>query len=189
MFAAAVGSAGVTTFTMFVVVVAALYVGVKFKIVGKECLDRFITGATDTAVKVDAGFGKSRLRTAANASADENVRTELLEHGCKCAMSFAIGINDCCVDDLSFFYLINLKLRGMTEMLKDLFVLISDCNFHTMISFSEILNLDRLSAGQITKRRYILPHESVLFLSCTMTGVKKGGGRGKFFRRRDELIV
>ena len=93
MFAAAVATAGVTCFAMLVVMVVTVNIGIVAQTSAEQCAHRRVSVPADTAVELDARFGQSRLRTAADASANQSVHAVLHQESCQCAMTTAVGIN------------------------------------------------------------------------------------------------
>ena len=131
---ATVVAAGVS-FTVMVVVVAP-YVGVKSKRTAEQRIGCGIAISADSAVKLDACVGKRHLCTTADASANKSVNVERGKKSCECSVTTAVGIDYFTVYDFSVFCGINLKLLGMTEVLKDLSVFVSYCNFYCTVSFA-----------------------------------------------------
>ena len=131
--AAAVVAAAMTFAVVSVMI--ALYVGIKSKRTVKQCFNCCITGAARTAVKLDACLVKCDLCTAADASANKCVNTKRGKELRKCSMTAAVSIYYFTVYDFSVFCGINLKLLGMAEVLKDMSVFVSYCNFHCIVSF------------------------------------------------------
>ena len=77
MLAAAVVTAGMTFLAVRMVMVVTVNIGIVAQTSVEECAHRRISIPTDTAVELDARFGQSRLRTAADASANQSVHTVL----------------------------------------------------------------------------------------------------------------
>ena len=124
------------TFSMLMVVVVALDVRVIAEIVRKIRLDRCIARTADTAVELDARTRKCHLCAAADTAADQGIYVLLREKSRKRAVTAAVRIHDLRRNDLTILYCVDLKLLGMSEVLKDLSVFISYCNFHKFISIS-----------------------------------------------------
>ena len=118
MLAAAVVPAGVPSLAVLVVMVIAVDIGIVAQISAEQCAHRCVSVAADTAVELDACFGQCRLRTAADASADQSVYTVLHQEACQCAVTAAIGVNDFRMSDFAVRSFIKLELLGVTEMLK-----------------------------------------------------------------------
>ena len=118
MLAAAVVTAGVTSFAVFVVMVVTVNTGIVAQIPVEQCAHRRVSVPADTAVELDARFGQSCLRTAADASANQSVHALLHQEACQCAVTTAIGVNDFRMSDFAVRSFIKLELLGVTEMLK-----------------------------------------------------------------------
>ena len=136
MIAAAVVTAGVTSFAVRMVMVVTVNIGIVAQISAEQCAHRCVSVPADTAVELDARFGQSCLRTAADASANQSVHAVLHQEACQCAVTAAVGVNDFRMSDFAVHSFIKLELLGVAEMLKDLTVFIGNCNFHNRISFA-----------------------------------------------------
>ena len=136
MLAAAVVTAGVTSFAVLVIMVVTVNIGIVAQISAEQCAHRRVSVPADTAVELDARFGQCCLRTAADASANQSVHTVLHQEACQCAVTTAVGVNDFRMSDFAVHSFIKLELLGVTEVLKDLTVFIGNCNFHNGISFA-----------------------------------------------------
>ena len=136
MLAAAVVTAGVTFFAVRMVMVVAVNIGIIAQISAEQCAHRRVSVSADTAIELYARFGQSRLRTAADASANQSVHAVLHQEACQRAVTAAVGINNFRMSDFAVRSFIKLELFGMAEMLKDLTVFIGNCNFHNGISFA-----------------------------------------------------
>ena len=136
MLAAAVVTAGVTSLAVRMVMVVTVNIGIVVQTSAEQSLHRCVSVPADTAVELDARFGQSCLRTAADASANQSVHTVLHQEACQCAVTAAVGINDFRMDDFAVRSFINLELFSVAEMLKNLTVFIGNCNFHNGISFA-----------------------------------------------------
>ena len=136
MLAAAVVTAGVTSLAVRMVMVVTVNIGVVAQTSAEQSLHRCVSVPADTAIELDACFGQCRLRTAADATANQSVYTVLHQKACQCAVTAAVGINNFRMRDFAVHSFIKLELFGMAEMLKDLTVFIGDCNFHNGISFA-----------------------------------------------------
>ena len=69
MLAAAVVTAGVTSFAVRMVMVVTVNIGIVVQTSAEQCAHRRISVPADTAVELDARFGECCLRTAADAPA------------------------------------------------------------------------------------------------------------------------
>ena len=131
---AAVISAGMLLSMM--VVVVALYVGIKSKRTAEQCFDCGIRRATNTAVKLDSCLCQCHLCATADAAANKCVNAERGKKSCKCSVTATVGIHYFAAYNFSVLCVINLKLFGMAEVLKDLSVFVSYCNFYCTVSFA-----------------------------------------------------
>ena len=77
MLTAAVLTAGVTFLAMLVVMVVAVNIRIVAQTSAEQCAHRCVSVSADTAVELDARFGQSCLRTAADASANQSVHAVL----------------------------------------------------------------------------------------------------------------
>ena len=111
------------------VVVVTFYVRIKSKRAAEECFDCGITGTADSAVKPDASLSECHLCATADATANKCIHVECGKQSCKCSVTAAVGINHFAIDYFPVLCDINLELLGMTEVLKDLSVFLSYCNF------------------------------------------------------------
>ena len=133
MRSAAVTTAGVSFFTMFVVVVIASDLGIEIQFICKQSVYCIVARAANSAEKLNARTRKCHLSTTANSAANENISTHCLQKARKCAVTASIRVDDLGRNDLSILYCVDLKLLRVTEMLKDLSVFVSNCNFHIFI--------------------------------------------------------
>ena len=112
------------------VVVVARYVGIKSERAVKQRIGCGIAIPADSAVKLDTCHSKCHLCTTADPSANKCINTQRGKKSCKRSVTAAVGIDYFTVYDFSVFCGINLKLLGVTKVLKDLSVFVSYCNFH-----------------------------------------------------------
>ena len=89
----------------------------------------------NAAEQLDSCLCQSRLRAAADPAANQHLHLQSGKHACKRTVSAAVGINDFRGEDFAVLYVVNLKLPGMTEVLKDLSIFISYRNFHFCLPF------------------------------------------------------
>ena len=108
MLAAAVVTAGVTSFAVRMVMVVTVNIGIVAQISAEQCAHRRVGVPADTAVELDARFGQSCLRTAADASANQSVHAALHQEACQCAVTAAVGVNDFRMSDFAVRCFINL---------------------------------------------------------------------------------
>ena len=147
---AAVIAAGMA-FPMMMVVMIALYIRVELQIAGYKSFHSGICIAGYTAEQPDPGCGQRHLGTAANAAADQHICIQGGEHTGQSAVAAAVGVHHLRCNDLTVLDIINLKLLGVTEVLEDHTVFISDCDSHNIFSFRFfILTIDSvLEAGSL----------------------------------------
>jgi hypothetical protein len=125
-----------TALAVLVVVVIASDLGIEIQLIGKECAYRLITGAADTAKQLDAGTRKSHLCAASDTAADKYRYVLLREKSRQRTVTATARADHLGGYYRSVFHRIDFKLLGVSEMLKDLSVFISYCNFHYVISIS-----------------------------------------------------
>ena len=131
---AAVIAAGVAL-AMVMVMVITPDIGIEIQLTRRECFHRRVCAAGHAAVELNARRSQSHLGTAANAAADQHVRMQSCQDPSQGAVAAALGIDHFGRHDLSVLHLIDLKLGRMAEVLENLTVFISNCNFHCMFSF------------------------------------------------------
>ena len=131
--AATMVTAGVLLSVM--VVVIAFCIGVIGKGSGDTGSNRIVCISADTAEQLNTCLGKSHLGAAANTSANEDINAEAGKQPCQCAVTASVCVNDLCLYNGIVLDIIHLELCGMAEVLKDISVFISDCNFHLTVSF------------------------------------------------------
>lgn len=130
---AAVGTARVT-FSMVVVMIAP-DIGVEVQLACCQCFCCCISVAGNTTVKPDTRIAECHLRTAANTAADQGIHLQGAQNACQRTMTAAIGVHDFRRNDSSIFHIVDFKLFGVTEVLKDFSGFVSDCDSHNIISF------------------------------------------------------
>ena len=134
MFSAAVIAAGMA-FTVVMVMMVAADIGVECQRAFHKSGNCRVSAAGHTAVELDTCGCQSHLGTAADAAADQNVGLQSGQDTGQSAVAAAIGVNDLGGYDLAILDVIDLKLLGVAEMLEDLTVFISNCDFHNCDSF------------------------------------------------------
>ena len=128
--ASAAVAAAVVFFAVMVVVVIAFCGRV---IVESACCEAFhslVSITLDAAEQLYARLSQRHLCAAANSSADEHVCAESGKKTCKSAVTAAVGGNNFGGDYLAILHGVELKLLGVTKMLKNLSIFVSYCNFH-----------------------------------------------------------
>ena len=171
--AAAVAAAGVTFFVVVIAVMAALYAGIESKISGKKCFHSVVRIAGHTAVQLDTCRAECRLRTAADAAADQDFSVQHAQHAGQRAVAAAVGADDLGGNDLSVLNIIDLEKFGMTKMLEDHTVVVCNRDFHIDFSFfaldDSIISLSRQMSTSRNNARcmfaeyicYSSPHTAV----------------------------
>ena len=126
--AASVITAGVT-FAVMIVVIAA-DIGVEAQRACKQVFHRGVSVTTATAVQGDTCLLECHLGTTTDTAADQHIRLEPGQNTCKGTVTAAVGVNNFGRNDAAVFHFIDLKLLGMTEMLEDRTISISNCDSH-----------------------------------------------------------
>lgn len=141
--AAAVTSAAVIaagmTFAMMMVVMIAADIGIVCQLSGQESLHRIVSVTGDTAKKLNARVGQRHLRATADAAANQDLRAHAAQQASQGPMTAAAGIINLSGNNLAIPDLINLKLRGVTKMLEDFPLPISNRDSHYLCSFRLVL--------------------------------------------------
>lgn len=114
-------------------VVIALHVRIVRKRTVKQSRDRRVAVARDTAVKLDAAFGKCRLCASADATANQRVRADRTQYARECAVPLTVRRNDLGIRNRAVFHRVDLELLGATEVSEDLSVFMCYCNFHMLV--------------------------------------------------------
>lgn len=121
--------------TLAVVVVIAMYI----RVIGQGAVQQGLHGgigiAADTAEQTYTGLGQCHLGTTADSAANQGVNIVLHQKTGQCTVTAAIGVNNLCVQDIAVADFVNFELLCVAEMLKNLAVLIGNCNFHGGSSF------------------------------------------------------
>ena len=133
--AATVVTAGMA-FAVVVMVIAA-DIGVKAQIAGQEISNSCIGIACAATVKLDASLCQCHLGTAADTAADQYVCMEAVQQACQGTVTAAVGIDHFRRYNGIVFYFVNLELLGVTEVLEDHTVSVSNCDSHD--SFAPLL--------------------------------------------------
>ena len=83
------------------------------------------------AVEGDACLLQSHPCAAADAAADQNIHIQRLQQAGQSAVAAAVGVHHFRRNDGTVFHFVNFELLGVTEVLEDHTVGISDCDFHS----------------------------------------------------------
>ena len=120
---------------MVMVVVIAMGVRVESQRSLRERPCRLVRVSLHAGVELDADVGQRHLRAHADAAANQRVDLGRLQKSGQRSVATPVGINDLRSRKLSVFHIVQLELLGVTEMLKDLSVLISNRDSHCNSSF------------------------------------------------------
>ena len=110
-------------------------VGIVGQLSGEECFHSRICRAGNAAEELNTGCSEGHLGTAADAAANQRVRIQCRQNTSQSAVAAAHGVHHFGSDDLTVHHIIDLKLLGMTEVLENVSVFISNCDSHIIISF------------------------------------------------------
>lgn len=128
------------------VMMLSVVITMRVRIIGKcafgKGFRRFICGSLHTGKEPDTGITKSHLRAHTDSAADQSVYICCQQESGKRTVPISIGINNLFVYDLPVLDIIQLKLLGMSKMLKDLPIVISNCDSHCSISFLNNILID-----------------------------------------------
>ena len=122
------------TFPMVVVMITP-DIGVEVQFACYQCFCCCISVAGNTTIKPDTHIAQCHLRTAANTAADQGIYLQGAQKSCQRTMATAARIHNLRRNDISIFHIKDFELFGVTEVLKDFSVFVSDCDSHNMISF------------------------------------------------------
>ena len=126
---AAVGAAGMA-FTVVMVVMAAAGVGIVVQGAAEEQFHSLVRVTGYASVNGNAGFHQSIAGTAADAAADQHVDALLTQQTGQSTVAAAIGVQNLGGNNLALSHFIDLELGGVAEVLEDVAVFISNCDFH-----------------------------------------------------------
>lgn len=132
---AAVRAAGVAALPMFTVVMVTVRIRIENKRSRKIGFDSLVCTARNAGKKLDSGFGKCVLRSAADSSANQNINPVKRKKRSQCAVTASHCRNDVFGGYGAILNLIKFKLFRVAEMGKHVTVFVSDCNFHKGYSF------------------------------------------------------
>lgn len=102
---------------------------------GSKRLCRFISRSLYAGIKLDPGICQSHLCAHADAAANQSINFGGIQKSCQCAIAAAVGVNNLFSCDFSVLNVIQLELLGMSEMLENLSVFISDGDSHCVDFF------------------------------------------------------
>lgn len=125
------------------VVMGAFDVGIIFERTAEQSVYRCVALARNASVQFYSGCGKRHSRTAAYSSANKRIYAFLRQKRSQRAVSLPFGIRHGSRYYGAVFDLVNLKFFGMPEMLINLSVVVSYCDFHDIISFFRFIFVRR----------------------------------------------
>ena len=140
-------SAAAAAVVAALVMVVADGVGVKVQVAGDQGLDSHISHTDDTGIDHDTGLSQSSACAAADTAADQHIHLHLTQKISQSTVTAAAGGNHHGVQDLTCLNIIDLELLGVTEMLKNLLIFISNRDSH--VKFLHIMVLLCRSHGCI----------------------------------------
>lgn len=127
--------AALVPFSM-VAMMAAMHVRIISEVSGQQSVHSIIGAASYTSIEGDSGFCQRILCAGANASTNQRVNVQIREQNCKCAMAAAFCAYNFCICNFPVCNVIYFELFGMPEVLKNISIFISNCNFHNIYSLS-----------------------------------------------------
>jgi len=131
--AAAVIAAGVA-FAVVMVMMVALNIGIKAQITCQEVCDRCVGIAAAATVKLNTCLSQGHLCTATDAATDQNICIQCAQNTGQGTVTAATGVDHFGCHNGAVLHFVNLELLGVTEMLEDLTVSISNCNSHDLFT-------------------------------------------------------
>ena len=115
--------------------VTALDVGIIRKFSIHKRFYRLIGISGHSAVQLDSRLGKSILRPHTDSAADQGIHAQPGQKTCKRPVAASVRICHLFFYDLSVFYIIDLKLLCVSEMLKYISILKCYCYSHCIFPF------------------------------------------------------
>ena len=122
--------AAAMTLAVVMIMMVATDIGIEIQSVCQEQSNRFVSIAADTAVELDAGLTQCHLSAAADTAANHHIHLQHMQKACQSAVAAAVCVNDLSIHDLAVFCFVHLELRGVTEVLENIAVFISNCDTH-----------------------------------------------------------
>ena len=113
-----------------VIVMVAAGIWIKFQRALRQRLCRCVSGPFYTGVELDARVSQRHLRPHTDASADQGIDLCRLKEAGEGPVSVPIRVYYLLVYNVASFGVVQLKMFGMPEMLKDFSVFIRNCNSH-----------------------------------------------------------
>jgi hypothetical protein len=123
------------TLIMIVTVVVAFSIGVIIQLPGSQRLYSRISRTGNTAVQLDPSLGQRVLRAHADTAANQRIYLCGFQKSCESTMTASVGGNDLLRNDPAILHIEKLELLGVSKVLEDLSVFISNCDSHTVRPF------------------------------------------------------
>ena len=116
------------TIVAFVVLCVMIASGVRVvgKLIGNQHIDRRVRISLNARVQANARLTKRFLCSAADSAANQNLNLVDRKQRCKRAVAAAVRFQNLALYDFSVFGVIDLELLGVSEVLKDFSVIISN---------------------------------------------------------------
>ena len=115
-----------------VVVVVAGHIRIGCEHARQQCADLKVCLTIRSGKYRNARIHQRCARAGADAAADQDADTLLLQKFRKRAVAAAVGVDDLHIGDAVILDRVNLKLLGVAEMLENLSVFIGCCNFYVV---------------------------------------------------------
>ena len=132
---AAVGTTSLTAASVVILmVVAALNIGIKAQITCQEVCDRCVSIAAAATVKLNTCLSQGHLCAATDAATDQHICIQCAQNTGQGTVTAATGVDHFGCHNGAVLHFVNLELLGVTEMLEDLTVSISNCNSHDLFT-------------------------------------------------------
>lgn len=128
--AAAMVTAGVSFAMMIVVMMVAPYVGIISQLTLEQGFNSGIGTAGYATKKLHTGSCQRHLGAAADSAADQHIGFQGSQNTRQSTVAAAVGIHDLRGQDLAVLNIVDLELLGVTKVLKDISIFISDCDSH-----------------------------------------------------------
>ena len=170
----------VTTIT---VVMMSMMITVSVRIILKcscrKSFCRIIRRSLNTSIKFNSRVRQCHLSTHSNTATDQSVHFGCLKETGQRPMSASVCVYNLFSYDLAILCIIQFELLGMSEMLKDLSVFISDCNSHCVCSFlhNVLMKLNRFKFAAASRDQQPLPMNKGIrdFFPCTVIDCRDCG--------------
>ena len=116
--------------TVMMLVVIAAGIRIIFQRPFCKSLCRSIRRPLNAGIKPDPGISQCHLSPHTDPATDQGICFYRMKETGKCAVSAPFGIHNLLTNNLPIFHIIQLELFGMTEMLENLSVFISNRDSH-----------------------------------------------------------